>query len=73
MGKMPVFGPILNYFNYVNLYDRKGLAMFGKNLVLSKKQVLTLKQRFCHKLEIACYNLFFFILVKLTPKYQTLL
>ena len=37
MGKMPVFGPILNYFNYVNLYNHKGLAMFGKKSGSVKK------------------------------------
>jgi len=70
---MPFLGPKIKLFKYVNLYNHKGLTMFGKNLFLSKKQVLTLKQKFCNELETACYNLFFFILVKLTPKYQTLL
>jgi len=32
---------------------------------LPKKQVFTLKQQFCRKLKIICYNLSLFILIKL--------
>jgi len=63
---------ITKCFNYVNFCFHGVLKFFGrqyifcrKNLVLPKKQVLTLNSNFCYELKTTCYNLFLFTLIKL--------